>query len=751
MFLAAWDGVTPGTVLSQNTEHRARPAGPAARRRHHHVRHRLRTFAATTLSGALAAGLGLGALAVVVLFLWITSPYPDSGPNGALHVAAGLWLLGHGADLVRTDAGGAVPAPVGLTPLLLTALPVWLLNRSGAHAVERADAGEGGDAGEGDDGGHASTSAPGKRSSERSSGTGTPPVSEPTAVLGLVTGYCAVAVAVVVYTADGAIRTRPDAALAVVPLIALLAAGSGVWPRRGRPGDPSGPGKLSSQPQSRPSRADPRPSQPESGSARPAPRPSRSAGFLPDRLRTALPRGGGAVALRAAAVGAVTLVAGGALITTAALVRNAPAAHDSFMGLTEAASGRFAVLLLCGALLPNAAVWGAAYALTPGFALGTGTVVAPAGARYAALPDFPLFAALPDAGAGGPLGRAALLVPVVAAVATASTVVRGARRTGHGEGWTPAGTAGVAAAAAFGAGVLMAALAALASGPVGSGRLAEFGPGWVATGAATLCWTAVIAVPGALAARWWRVRDRSGGRKAGRRALVGLANAAGLAGAALRTTARAAPVDPADGSRPSVSTEPGGTGLPARPGPAAGRNRWWRSFPARAVARVRTPWGRKPVPGGTNVPAPSGRRSAAPGEAPVPVLPFAELPAAFEEFGPWAGSLAREERWTMLKEATGGLMTSFPVAPAPAGTAEDPARTRRGPGPGDDLGRSAGLTADDHHESGAAGKPGPAPGPGVGNIPGSVPGGAPDGGPGPEGGHGPEGGAETSANETPAP
>ncbi|MDT0443665.1 cell division protein PerM [Streptomyces johnsoniae] len=82
------------------------------------------------LEGLLAAGLGLGALAVPVLLLWTLSPYPDGGVGGALRVAADLWLLAHGADLVRQSPGDAFTAPVGVTPLLLAALPAWLLNRA---------------------------------------------------------------------------------------------------------------------------------------------------------------------------------------------------------------------------------------------------------------------------------------------------------------------------------------------------------------------------------------------------------------------------------------------------------------------------------------------------------------------------------------------------------------------------------------------------------------------------------------------
>ena len=57
------------------------------------MRQRSSGLGASLLGGALAAGLGLGSFAVLVMMLWISSPYPDSGPSGSLHVAAALWLL----------------------------------------------------------------------------------------------------------------------------------------------------------------------------------------------------------------------------------------------------------------------------------------------------------------------------------------------------------------------------------------------------------------------------------------------------------------------------------------------------------------------------------------------------------------------------------------------------------------------------------------------------------------------------------
>ncbi|KPC90185.1 hypothetical protein ADL27_37135, partial [Streptomyces sp. NRRL F-6602] len=66
-------------------------------------------------------------------------------------------------------------------------------------------------------------------------------------------------------------------------------------------------------------------------------------------------------------------------------------ARASYLMLTDVWSGRLAVLLLALALLPNAVIWGAAYALGTGFQVGTGTLVTPLAATSGpALPPFPL-------------------------------------------------------------------------------------------------------------------------------------------------------------------------------------------------------------------------------------------------------------------------------------------------------------------------------------------------------------------------
>lgn len=144
------------------------------------MRDRSPGLAASLLAGAVAAGLGLGSFAVLVMVLWVSSPYPDSGPGGALHMAAALWLLAHGIELVRTDTLSGVPAPVGVTPLLLLALPVWLLHRAARDAVLGADAGDRGDDHE-----------------------GPPLIAARTAWTGVALGYLAVGTAAALYASGG--------------------------------------------------------------------------------------------------------------------------------------------------------------------------------------------------------------------------------------------------------------------------------------------------------------------------------------------------------------------------------------------------------------------------------------------------------------------------------------------------------------------------------------------------------------------
>ncbi|MFJ8694384.1 cell division protein PerM [Streptomyces roseolilacinus] len=415
----------PAPVESQPVVYGSRPAAAAAG-----------AFA----RGVTAAVLGLGAFVVLVITAWVSSPYPDSGPAGALHVAAGLWLLAHGVELVRPETLSGVPAPVGVVPLLPAVVPVWLVYRTARDAME-----------------------PG----------GTRPRPTPTGVVCAVTaGYLVVATSAALYAAGGPLEADPLSLVGHVPPVVALAVAAGAWSAYGRPLGPL---------------------------------PER----LPAWVRRAPARTRSLAAVRAAGGALLVLLAGGVLLVAGSLVWHWEAARGSLFGLSGDWGGRAVVLALALALLPNAAVWGAAYGLGPGFALGAGVSVTPLGVvGVPALPDFPLLAAVPGGARGGWVTWMAAVVPVAAGV------VAGWRTAGEAapplvrrdEAWSVRRTAGAAGLAAVVCGVAAAVLAAAASGPLGEGRLSDFGPVWWRVGAAALAWTALVAVPTALALRVWHIR-----------------------------------------------------------------------------------------------------------------------------------------------------------------------------------------------------------------------------------------------------
>ncbi|WP_189229061.1 cell division protein PerM [Streptomyces flaveolus] len=454
-------------------------------------------MAAGLLGGAFAAGLGLAAVAVLVTLLWISSPYPVRGPGDALHVAAALWVLAHGAELIRTDTLSGVPAPMGVTPLLLLVPPVWLVHRAARDATDPGDGvgvavGAGAKAGVG-----VRVGGAGGR------GDGPHPLSARLAWAGVVVGYLGVATPVVLYAAGGELRPSPGWTAVCLPLVTMAAAGAGAWTAFGRPGGPVG------------------------RALRVLPRNLRELLVLPDARLGA--------ATRAAAAGVTVLVGGGALLLVTSLVWHGGAARGAFLRLSEGWSGQFAVLLLCLTLVPNAAVWAAAYGLGPGFVLGAGHVVGPLSSSAAPLlPPFPLLAAVPAAGPGTPLHWAAGAVPLAAGVAvgwftarvaavgggavgfattqfvtvaSATTGVRreaaGERRGGAVEPWDVRRTVVAVWVAALLCGGLVALLAAWAGGPLGGAGLARFGPVWWQAGGAMVAWVTVVGAPVAVVGRWW--------------------------------------------------------------------------------------------------------------------------------------------------------------------------------------------------------------------------------------------------------
>ncbi|MCR8941895.1 DUF6350 family protein [Streptomyces sp. OUCMDZ-4982] len=562
-------------------------------------------LASALLRGAVAAGLGLGSLAVLVTVLWISSPYPDSGPGGALRTAAGIWLLAHGAELLRPDTLSGVPAPVGVVPLLLVAGPVWLAHRAARDAAEQDEAGH------------------------RPSQAGV--------FCAVTAGYLLVVAGAAAYARGGSLRVVPETLAFPVALVVAGAAAAGVWTAAGRPFGPL---------------------------------PSWAPLVLQEAMARTLFRDRAEAVCRAAATGAAALLGGGALVVAVALGRNAAAAQESFLVLSGDWSGRTAVLLLAVALVPNAALWGAAYGLGPGFALGTGATATPLGlSGTPAVPDFPLLAAVPEPGAATPLNWAACAVPVVAALAVAWCVLRRAAPADgpRARAWSPRETALTTGLAALGCGALMALLTAAAGGPLGTGALGAFGPvGWLA-GPAALAWTAIVGVPAALLVRLWRLRE------------------------------------PGWAWRRDVSEETGKT--PEEAGERKGkRKRAKKAAPVEPKRAAASAAPATPEP----VTAPDGDAMDDDDDAGfepydfLPTDPWHEHEKDRHEKDlhgkDWHGKDEREARWASLKQGSGGLMADFPAHIPAALRSDEPSAA-----PADNDGRSAQGT------QGAQGTPGATP------------------------------------------
>ncbi|HEY6275577.1 MAG TPA: DUF6350 family protein [Streptosporangiaceae bacterium] len=193
----------------------------------------------------------------------------------------------------------------------------------------------------------------------------------------------------------------------------------------------------------------------------------RLAGLLPPRPRSVVLATAGSLAVLGVA---------GSILAGASL-----AAHfHEFLILNDSlgagAVGTVLLLLAQVAYVPNAVGWAVCFTLGPGFAFGTGTVVAPTGAALGPLPAFPLLAALP-AGAHAAMPAwasvAVLAVPYLAGAFGGVLLVRAA----------PAPAIEAAPLWGFASGVatgcVIGVVAAFSGGPLGSGRLAAVGPsGW---------------------------------------------------------------------------------------------------------------------------------------------------------------------------------------------------------------------------------------------------------------------------------
>jgi hypothetical protein len=184
------------------------------------------------------------------------------------------------------------------------------------------------------------------------------------------------------------------------------------------------------------------------------------------------------------ALGSVAaLLAAGTAIAVGSVVGHLDRVLALYRALDPGLAGASVLTLLQLATLPNLALWALAFLAGPGFAVGVGTTVSPAGSSVGLLPLVPVLGALPEPGPVPGWWMAALAGPVLVGAWSGWRVAR--RDAGPVDGPEPAGRAGPAGrrgvltdavvCALLAAGVLTA-LLALSGGAAGPGRLAAVGP-----------------------------------------------------------------------------------------------------------------------------------------------------------------------------------------------------------------------------------------------------------------------------------
>jgi hypothetical protein len=191
-------------------------------------------------------------------------------------------------------------------------------------------------------------------------------------------------------------------------------------------------------------------------------------------------------AVRAGLAAVAFLVAAGAAAGGLALALAGGAATDMLASFRAGVVGQAGITVVCLVFLPNLAIWGTAYLLGPGFAVGVGTVVSPGDVLLGPVPALPVLAGLPSGPLSG-IGPALLGVPLIAGLAAGILLSRRSPLSQRGWG----GMLGAAVLAGPVAGVVLQLAAAASGGALGSGRLSQLGPvdwrvGLFATGVITV-------------------------------------------------------------------------------------------------------------------------------------------------------------------------------------------------------------------------------------------------------------------------
>jgi len=200
-----------------------------------------------------------------------------------------------------------------------------------------------------------------------------------------------------------------------------------------------------------------------------------------------------------AATGAalLSLVVAASMLLGVAIIGSFDEMTSLLVELNAGISGLVLLAVLTLGYLPIAVMWSLAYLLGPGVTVSVGTIVSPfVDTSTAALPGFPLLAALPDQPPTG-----AVLLPVLA---VAAGVVAGALLRRRGQ----IGLRGclVAAGSAIATGATLAIAAWLASGSLGNTTLQGLGPSAIPV---ALAGTLLVGL-GSIAVAVWPARRSDG-------------------------------------------------------------------------------------------------------------------------------------------------------------------------------------------------------------------------------------------------
>ncbi|MEV8633343.1 DUF6350 family protein [Streptosporangium sp. NPDC051023] len=394
------------------------------------------------VSGMLAAawtlGVGLAVLTTFTLVGWIASPRGAFGAGlpGVFRTAAQLWLVAHHAGFAIS--GGVV----GLLPLGLTVLPAFLLYRAGVWMARDADL-------------RLRLPARLPKNSPKDEANArrrAQLVLVAQAGISLAAPYALLAGLIALVT-DNEV-TQPFLGDALLSHLALaFIAGSLATART------IGPWRSMLR-------------------------------LLPERLR--------AVLVSSAAALGIMLVAGTVLVLGAVVANFAQVRALSEI-LAPGFVGGLLLLLIQALYLPNAVVWGTAYIAGPGFAVGTGTLVAPTGVQLGVVPSLPILGALPEAGPTPAWVMVVVAVPFAAGAVAGVLGVRIAPSPTY-EGAPLWGfVCGLATGAATGA------LAALSGGSLGGARLTAVGPAaWEVMLSVTLEVGVAAGISAGLA-NWWLI------------------------------------------------------------------------------------------------------------------------------------------------------------------------------------------------------------------------------------------------------